>query len=426
MKENRNADRMILGENAVFSTDSLVTGLNNNVIVCGTSGCGKTMSIAEPRLLETFNSSMIITLTKKRLAKKYREEFRRRGYDVLDLDFANPGESTAAFDPLHYVNSYEDITFLAKTIVESDGGTRGMENDSFWENAAESLLSAEIAYILMTKENATLNDVLDFHDHLQIINKGTESIATSLDEKFRQLEKFHPNCFAVRCWNSFSQMPPRTARCVYGTLNSSIDTMFTPEIRASIRSMESLDFERLGKRKTVVFVTTSPVNKAMQSFINMFYGQAFKDLFEYAESLPSGVLPIPVHILCDDFATGGRVMNFADYISIFREKRISVTLLIQSESQLVGMYGESDATTIINNCDSYVYMGSMDVRTAHSVGLKLDVPTSDVFRIRPGTEAIFRRGEDPIITSRYHIQEDEAWRRITEEYERSQEDLELA
>lgn len=64
MNEIRNADRMILGENAVFSTDSKVTGLNNNVIVCGTSGCGKTMSIAEPRLLETQNSSLIVTLTK--------------------------------------------------------------------------------------------------------------------------------------------------------------------------------------------------------------------------------------------------------------------------------------------------------------------------------------------------------------------------
>ena len=83
-------DRMILGENVIYSTDSNETGLNNNVIVCGSSGCGKTMSISEPRLLETFNSSLIATVTKRRIVNKYKSEFERRGYVVADLNFINP------------------------------------------------------------------------------------------------------------------------------------------------------------------------------------------------------------------------------------------------------------------------------------------------------------------------------------------------
>ena len=91
----------------------------------------------------------------------------------------------------------------------------------------------------------------------------------------------------------------------------------------------------------------------------MFYAQAFKQLFEFAESRSSGRLPIPVHVLCDDFATGSRILNFPEFISIFREKGISVTLLVQSESQIESMYSPEDATTIINNCDTYLYMGGM-------------------------------------------------------------------
>ena len=43
-------ERMILGEgsNAVFSMDPNETGLNNNVIVCASSGGGKTMSLMDP------------------------------------------------------------------------------------------------------------------------------------------------------------------------------------------------------------------------------------------------------------------------------------------------------------------------------------------------------------------------------------------
>ena len=60
-----NTDRLILGdgENCIFSSDSQKTGLNNNILVIGTSGCGKNVSIIEPHILETFNKSLIITLT---------------------------------------------------------------------------------------------------------------------------------------------------------------------------------------------------------------------------------------------------------------------------------------------------------------------------------------------------------------------------
>lgn len=99
-------DRMILGENVIYSTDCDETGLNNNVLVCGSSGCGKTMSISEPRLLETFNSSLVVTVTKRRIVNKYRPVFEQRGYVVEDLNFIHPMMSTVAYDPLQYVGSY--------------------------------------------------------------------------------------------------------------------------------------------------------------------------------------------------------------------------------------------------------------------------------------------------------------------------------
>ena len=74
-------DRMILGngENCVFTTDSEVTGLNNNVLVVGAAGSGKTMSISEACLLETYHSSLLISITKKRLAAKYSPVLLERG-----------------------------------------------------------------------------------------------------------------------------------------------------------------------------------------------------------------------------------------------------------------------------------------------------------------------------------------------------------
>ena len=45
-------ERVILGKNCSYSVDSRVTGINNNRVIVGGSGTGKTVSILEPELLE--------------------------------------------------------------------------------------------------------------------------------------------------------------------------------------------------------------------------------------------------------------------------------------------------------------------------------------------------------------------------------------
>lgn len=75
-------ERVILGENCCYSADCNETGLNNNVIVCGGSGSGKTMSVSEPRLIETKTSSMIATVTKRRIVAKYTPLFKKRNERV--------------------------------------------------------------------------------------------------------------------------------------------------------------------------------------------------------------------------------------------------------------------------------------------------------------------------------------------------------
>lgn len=105
--------------------------------------------------------------------------------------------------------------------------------------------------------------------------------------------------------------------------------------------------------------------------------------------------------------------------AIFREKQISVTLLLQSESQLESMYGSDDATTIINNCDTYLYMGGMDLKTGRSISERLNIPLDEVLYMPIGQVCIFRRGQRPIITSRYDILENEQYQQITKQYEDS-------
>lgn len=418
LEQYDSADQVILGDGpeCVFSTDSKITGINNNILVVGGSGSGKTVSVLEAILLETYQRSIITTVTKRKIVDKYTPLMDGRGYDVLNIDFVHPEHGNAAYDPLDYVNSYADITFVARSIVLANPKKERTTADPYWDDAAISLLSAIISFVLVRRSNPTFANVLEMLDCLTF-EEAEGQIKTNYDEEFSFLESRDASHFAVTNWKSFKKLPVKTAGCVYGTLNTTVDSVFSPELRSMFRMRRKVDFEELSTNKTALFVISSPVNPSLNSFINMFYAHAFKQLFEFGEEQSDGMLPIPVHILADDFATGCPVPLFDQYISIFREKQISVTLLIQSESQLVSLYGIDAATTIINNCDSYVFMGSNDLVTAQNISIRSNRPVEDILHMKLGNQILFRRGAKPKLGKRYNIYENETYLKITRDYE---------
>jgi len=409
-------EEIFLGKDFSVSSDMEKTGLNNNVLVVGSSGAGKTMSVAEARLIGTKNSSLIVSVSKRSLVDRYKKYFAVKGYRVYDINFANPDKSDVFFDPMKYVSSDADITYLASSIVMADSQKRNSRDyDPFWDNASESLLSSMIAYIRDTKSDPSFSDVCDFFEKLKIREKG-DSVETSLDDTFDRIYRNKSDSFAMVCWKTFRYAPMRTAGSIYSVLHTSVDKIFSRSLKKAMRDKPSVDFKNIGNEKSVLFVTTSAVNPSLDAFSGMFWSQAVKTLFEYAESCPGYVLPVPVHLLCDDFASGSKVPNFSRYISIFREKNISVSVFLQSESQLDDLYGKSEARTIINNCDTYVYMGGTDLETCKNIAEKTCVDFKDVMYMKIGDEIIFRRGMRPVLTQRYPITENEDWKKINCEY----------
>lgn len=411
-------DRIILGDSpkANYSSDCSETGINNNIIVCAGTGGGKTMSVTEPRLLNTYNSSLVVTCTKHRIVDKYKTVFEKRGYNVLELDFTKPERCNTSFDPIKYVSNHIDVKFLASSIVMANSRKASSSADPFWDDSSTSLLSALILLVTNKNPDATIADVVEKFRDMEIYDDDDE-LRTSYDTDFRYLELDDPGNPALAHWKTFKIAPCKTARCIYSTLSSSMDLFFTENILKTVQLFDTVNFRDIADKKTILFITTSAVNPGANHFVNMFYSQLFKELFEYGESRPDGKLPRPVSVIADDFATGSRILNFPEYISIFREKLISVTLLLQSETQLSGMYGNEDAVSIINNCDTYVYMGGMDLKTCSNISVRANLPMEDILNMPVGQELIFRRGQKPLKTKRYNILEDDNYKQITAEYE---------
>ena len=69
--------------------------------------------------------------------------------------------------------------------------------------------------------------------------------------------------------------------------------------------------------------------------------------------------------------------NFENYISCLRSREVSFTLVLQSESQLVKLYGPS-AHTIVSNCAWYLFLGSGDLQCCQEIAKRMNVPLDRV------------------------------------------------
>ena len=137
--------------------------------------------------------------------------------------------------------------------------------------------------------------------------------------------------------------------------------------------------------------------------------------------MPMYKLPVHVNCVYDDFAVGGvAVKDFPEYTSIVREANIDFTILLQSESQLIEAYGEYGAKTILNNIDSYCFLGCNDYETAKIVSLKANIPIDEVLWQHVGNVIVFRRGIHPIFTERYNTYEDQRYIQMIESSKRKE------
>lgn len=401
------------GPKAMFSMDTRRTQVNNNTLVVGGTGAGKTIGVAYPMLMHLQHGNAVGIFTKRGMTDSIRRLLEKRGYRVYEIDFCHPETSPFGYDPLKHCRDEVDIMGLAHSIIYGkDDGQR--PQDPFWNDSAESLLRPVLRYVWrgFYRQGDSLLDAVKLMDTIPMTSQWDWQTGYDPDEDEKDPEHQKLLMHEIKAlmasdkegaasWMAYINGPDGTRQSVMMTLQTPLAQVFTPSIRRFLKNPREFSFERLLEPKTVLFVYTSPVNAALSRFISIFYQQMFKCLFELAEKRNGGTLPHPVYVICDDFATGVPIDNFQEHISIFREKGISVTMLIQSETQLTGLYGEANAKTIINNCDTYIYLGGMDIVTAKAIAERMDCPYTDILNMEIGRELLFHRGQKPLNIKRY-------------------------
>lgn len=419
---NCNQDSFCFAEGVTRSFNVKETGLNNNVIVIGGTGTGKTKSYTEPLLLHSFNHNLIVSLAKQSVVRQYAPILKNRGYRVYILNIANPQAGNIGYDPLRFLHSDKDILSLADSIITM-GDKQGKDRDPYWNNTATQLVAAEISMIMEltpiykevnNEKGRTFSAVLDVNEHLQFSDKNSSGFTcSSLDNEFDALEDYNQSSYAVKCFKAVKGLAAKTVSCISSTVNTAYGTVFPPSVTKLFDMDENLDIQQFVNEKCVLFIIYSAIDQTSQLFSNIVNFQLMKELFEYAENECGGALPIPIHMVNDDFAIT-KIPRYSEYISIFREAGISTSMLVQSQSQLSSMYGYDHAKTIVNNCDTMVYLGGMDLDTCEDMSRRLNVPLDEVLYMPLETAVVITRGTKPVIAKRYQIYEDELYKNLAQ------------
>ena len=146
----------ILAQDYTLSCNTRQTGLNNNMLVIGPSGAGKTRNVLKPNLLQ-MNASYIVLDTKGTLCREVGPVLAAHGYRVGRLNFADlddtaplpEGVEQCGYNPLNHIRrsrdgmpNQQDIISVAKAICPIED-----QSQPFWDHAAANLLSCLIAYV---------------------------------------------------------------------------------------------------------------------------------------------------------------------------------------------------------------------------------------------------------------------------------------
>ena len=370
---------------------------NKNIVVIGGSGSGKTRFFVKPSVMQ-MNCSMVITDPKGTLIEECGKMLAKgppkrdkdgnvikdksgkvvyEPYVIKVLNTINFSKSLH-YNPFAYIRSEKDILKLVTTIIANTKGEGEKSSEDFWVKAEKLLYTALIAFIWYEgdEEEKNLNTLLDLLNESET-REEDETYQNPVDMMFQELEESDPQHFAVRQYKKYKMAAGKTAKSILISCGARLAPFDIAELR-EIMSYDEMELDKIGDRKTALFLIMSDTDTTFNFVIAMLQSQLFNLLCDKADDEYGGRLPVHVRVIADEFANIGQIPQFDKLIATIRSREISASIILQSQSQLKAMYKDS-ADTILGNCDTTLFLGGKEKTTLKEMSELLGKETIDLY-----------------------------------------------
>ena len=338
-------------------------GEGHNLII-GSTGAGKTQVAIFPLVhsLAKHDESMIITDPKGEIYETTAEMLRKRGYNVVLLNFRNPQQGSG-WNPLHLPYKYykegnsdkanELTDDLAMNILYDENA---QNSDPFWEKTSADYFSGICLGLFedAKEEEINLNSVNLF---TTIGEEKCGPNSTYSNEYFKMKDPTSPAYISA---SSTISAPSETKGSILSVFKQKIRLFAARENLSEMLSHSDFEFEDIGRKKTAVFIVIQDEKKTYHSLVTIFLKQCYETLVDYAQKC-GGKLPYRTNFLLDEFANMPPLKDVDTMVSAARSRRMRFFFVIQNYAQLSEVYGKEKGDTIRGNCTNTVYLISTEL-----------------------------------------------------------------
>ncbi len=326
-------------------------GMNQNIIIVGPPGCGKTRCWVIPTLFQLIRrgESCICTDSKADIYGYVWWVAHMHGYETKFINFDSKtichSDGVDLFAAA--TKSDEECYSLAETVVANISTTD--KKDDFWYQAGRNLL---VAVMLLVKNDPTRTE------------KSLAEVRRTLSQQPAQLiAEFNlhrrEGSMLTTCADGFIAAPPVVQQSVYSGLSMQLNLLALPAIN-KVLSEDEVDISLIGKKPCMYFVNLSDMKRDLDFITALFFECVISELSNLADD---GELKVPVTLLFEEFANIGKIPQWHEKMSVLRSRRVTPIMVVQDIEQLAIKYGEKEANIIFDDCATQVFLGSNNLAT---------------------------------------------------------------
>lgn len=366
----KGSKNMILTSEVFLSMDGRQTMRNNNILVIGGSGAGKSRFFVKPNILQA-NCSFIITDPSGELLESTGHFLEQSGYRVKIFNLVEMQYSDH-YNPFCYIRDDNGVLMMITCLMQNTTPAGASKGDQFWEQSVTTLLLAICFYLHyeIRKEDRNFANVMKLLLKAQV-REDQEDFKSTLDIMFEELEKKKgPQHIAVRFYKIFKQGAGKTLKSILISASVRLSTFNLSAVQ-KLTGDDTISLMSVGDEPTAVFVVIPSADTTFNYLVSMMYSQLFESLYFHAENECRGKrLPYEVRFMLDEFANTGTIPDFEKKLATMRKYGISCSIILQNLAQLKTMYKDA-WESVTGNCDTFLFLGGQEQTTLEYVSKKL-------------------------------------------------------
>lgn len=404
--ENDGPKNMIFTNNVFLTMDTRQTLRNNNVLVIGGSGSGKSRFFVKPNILQA-NCSYVITDPSGELLTSQGKFLKDKGYKIKVFNLVDMKHSNC-YNPFNYIRDDLGVLMLVNCLIKNTTPAGASKGDPFWEKSETALLQALIFYLIKyrPKEEQNFTSVMKLLRAAEV-DENNPNAKSPLDRLFDEVARTDPKSIALKQYMTFKMGAGKTLKSILISCSVRL-TVFNMKEIENLTGTDDIDLRTLGDEKQALFVVIPAADDTYNFLVSMMYSQLFETLYYHAEiECPNGyyikdsnksvikfiqteedadkyikehpgtsksqgkkMLASHCRFLLDEFANIGQIPEFDKKLATMRKYEISCSIILQNLAQIKEMY-DKKAEGLIGNCDSILFLGSSEYETCEYISKKL-------------------------------------------------------